>query len=170
MEYDPYKSETVSGDEAVQLIDSMRARGSFENARERLVDTARVLGDRISAAVPGQTWRFEDDPYGLKTARGGSSCEKLTGDIARRPEADPIIFGRTFTAEEFGTAADIVRQEAAQYGATEGSSLFNEQPKRDFDVRGNGYEFTLGQIDLATLTIRGDCFLLQKTLDAPPRR
>ena len=165
MDYDPDKSEPA--EEAVAVIDSMRGRGSFEDARQRLGDTARVIGDRISAAVPGQTWRFDDDPYGLNAAREGLSCDKLRGDIARRPAADPIIFGRTFSAEEFATAADIVGQEAAKYGATDGSSLFNEEPKRDFEVRGNGYEFTLGQIDLATLTVRGDCFLLRKTLELP---
>ena len=65
-------------------------------------------------------------------------------------------------------AQDIVREEAAQYGATDASSLFNEQSKRDYDVQGNGYEFNLGQINVATLTITGDCFLLQTVLDLPP--
>ena len=35
----PYESETVKGEEAVGLIDSMRAKGSFEEAGERLKDT-----------------------------------------------------------------------------------------------------------------------------------
>ncbi|MDY6870559.1 MAG: LppA family lipoprotein [Actinomycetota bacterium] len=164
----PYESNTVKGDEAVQLIDSMRAKGSFEAARQRLNNTARVIGERIATAVPGQTWKFDDDPDGLKTARQGMSCEKLTADIARRPRADPVVFGRTFSAEEFQAAADIVREEAAQYGATDASSLFNEQSKRDYDVQGNGYEFNLGQINVATLTITGDCFLVQTVLDLPP--
>lgn len=164
----PYESETVKGEEAVGLIDSMRAKGSFEEAGERLKDTARVIGERIAAAVPGQTWKFDDDPHGLKTARQGISCEKLTADIARRPRADPVVFGRTFSTEEFATAADIVREEAARYGATDASSLFNEPSKRDYDLQGNGYEFNLGQLNFATLTITGDCFLLQTVLDLPP--
>lgn len=164
----PYESKTVKGDEAVQRIDSMRDKGSFEATRERLNQTARVIGERIAAAIPGQTWRFDDDPHGLKAARNGALCEKLNADVARRPRADPIVFGRTFSTEEFATAADIVREEAAQYGATDGSSLFNEQAKRDFDLQGNGYEFNLGQINFATLTITGDCFLLQNVLDLPP--
>ncbi|BBZ09194.1 hypothetical protein MDOR_33630 [Mycolicibacterium doricum] len=168
MTENPYESKTVNGDEAVQLIDSMRANGSFEDARERLNNSARVIGERITAAVPGQTWRFDDDPHGVKAARNGALCEKLHADVARRPRADPVVFGRTFSAEEFATAADIVREEAAQYGATDDSSLFNEQAKRDFDLQGNGYEFNLGQINFATLTITGDCFLLQTVLDLPP--
>ncbi|KUI13991.1 hypothetical protein AU193_08100 [Mycobacterium sp. GA-1285] len=164
----PHESKTVKGDEAVQLIDSMRDKGSYEDTRERLNETARVIGERIAAAVPGQTWRFDDDPHGLKAARNGALCEKLNADVARRPRADPVVFGRTFSAEEFATAADIVHEEAAQYGATDDSSLFNEQDKRDFDLQGNGYEFNLGQINFATLTITGDCFLLQKVLELPP--
>ena len=91
-----------------------------------------------------------------------------TGDIARRPIADAIIFGRTFIAQEFASAADIVREEAARFGATGDSSLFDDLSKRDFQVEGNGYEFNLGQITFATLTITGDCFLMQKAIDTPP--
>lgn len=164
----PYQSKIVHGEQEIQLIDSMRAKGSFEAARERLTNTAQVIADRISAAVPGQTWKFDDDPYGQKGRREGLPCEKLTGDIARRPEADSIKFGRTFSAEEFKTAADIVHQEVAKYGATNQSSLFNESAKRDYTAWGSGYEFKLGQIKFATLEITGDCFLLQKVLDLPP--
>ncbi|WP_214516444.1 LppA family lipoprotein, partial [Mycobacterium tuberculosis] len=63
--------------------------------------------------------------------------------------------------------ANIVREEAAKYGATTESSLFNESAKRDYDVQGNGYEFRLLQIKFATLNITGYCFLLQKVLDLP---
>lgn len=56
----------------------------------------------------------------------------------------------------------------AKYGATNQSSLFNESAKRDYDVQGNGYDFNLGQMKIATLIITGDCFLRQKVLDLPP--
>jgi hypothetical protein len=59
--------------------------------------------------VPGQTWKFDDDPYGLESARQGGLCDRLDADIARRPETDSIMFGRTFTVNEFKTAAGIVR-------------------------------------------------------------
>ena len=59
-------------------------------------------------------------------------------------------------------------EEAAKYGATTESSLFNESAKRDYDVQGNGYEFKLRQINFATFRITGDCFLLQRMLDLPP--
>lgn len=163
----PYESKTVKGDDAVQLIDSLRPKGSYEAARQRITDTAGVIATRIVAAVPGQTWKFEDDPHGLDAKRQGLPCEKLTGDIARRPMADPVVFGRTFSTEEFATAHDIVRQEAAAYGATDQSSLFNDQAKRDYAVTGNGYEFKLGQIKYATLEIAGDCFLMQSVVNLP---
>lgn len=163
----PYESKTVKGDDAIQLIDSLRPKGSFETARQRITDTAGVIAARIVAAVPGQTWKFEDDPHGLDAKRQGLPCEKLTGDIARRPMADPVVFGRTFSTEEFTTAHDIVRQEAAAYGATDQSSLFNDQAKRDYAVTGNGYEFKLGQIKYATLEITGDCFLMQSVVNLP---
>jgi hypothetical protein len=145
----------------------MRDRGSFEDARQRLNATARVIGDRIVAAVAGQTWRFTDDPNLQRMNSEGSTCERLTGDIARRPHADTVTFGRTFTAAEFTIAAGIVREEAAPYGATGDSSMFDEQSKRDYDVAGNGYEFNIGQITIATMNITGDCFLLRRVLDLP---
>jgi hypothetical protein len=163
----PHESETAKGDDAVALIDGMRDKGSYEDARRRLTATAKVIADRIVAAVPGQTWKFTDDPNVQNVNRQGLSCDELNADIARRPNSDTVAFGRTFSADEFMTAVDIVRQEAAQYGATRESSLFNDQPKRDYDVQGNGYEFNLGQINHARLNITGDCFLLQKVLSLP---
>ena len=164
----PYESKVLKGQEAIALIDSMRAKGSFEDARLRLTDTASAIADRIVAAVPGQTWRFNDDPHGQNIVKAGLPCEQLTGDIAGRPIADAIDFGRLFTAEEFSVAVDIVQAEAANYGATEESSLFNDQNRRDYDVRGGGYEFTLGQSKVATLNITGQCFLMQSVVDLPP--
>lgn len=168
MTENPYESKTVKGEEAVKLIDSMREKGSYEQARERLNATAKVIAERIVAAVPGQTWKFSDDPNVQQVKASGLPCEKLTGDIAKRPMSDSVKFGRTFSTEEFAVANDVVREEAAQYGATGESSLFNEQAKRDFDIEGNGYEFNLGQSKFATLNITGDCFLLQSVVDLPP--
>jgi hypothetical protein len=167
MNENPYQSKTVKGDDAVQLIDDMRAKGSYEDAQQRLTGTAKTIAERITAAVPGQSWKFDDDPSGQHVTTQGLPCEKLTGDIARRPLADSVVFGRTFNAEEFATAHDIVRQEAAQYGATDESSLFNEQSRRDYDVQGNGFEFKLGQAKVATLNITGDCFLMQSVVKLP---
>ncbi|BCI52899.1 hypothetical protein NIIDNTM18_21770 [Mycolicibacterium litorale] len=163
----PYESKTVKGDEQVQLIDSMRNKGSYEDARQRLTNTARVIADRIVAAVPGQTWQFTQDPNVQNVNANGLPCEQLTGDIAGRPISDSVDFGRPFAADEFSKAADIVRQEAAQYGATEESCLFNEDSKRDFNIQGNGYEFELMQSKAAILDITGDCFLMQSVLDLP---
>lgn len=168
MTENPYESKTVKGDDAIELIDSMRDKGSYEQARERLNATAKVIAEQIVAAVPGQTWQFSDNPHSLDAKRQGLPCEKLTGDIARRPLTDPIHFGRTFDTEEFATAHDIVRREAAQYAAVDESSLFNEQARRDYDVQGNGYEFQLGQAKVATLNITGDCFLMQSVIAMPP--
>jgi hypothetical protein len=168
MTENPYESKTVKGDDAVQLIDSMRAKGSYEAAQQRLTATAKTIAERITAAVPGQSWKFDDDPSGQHISRQGLPCEKLTGDIARRPLADSVVFGRTFNTAEFATAHVIVRQEAALYGATDESSLFNEQSRRDYDVQGNGFEFKLGQAKVATLNITGDCFLVQSVVNLPP--
>ncbi|MGE0216744.1 LppA family lipoprotein [Mycolicibacterium sp.] len=163
----PYESKTVHGDEAIQLIDGMRARGSYEDARGRLDAAAQLIAERITAAVPGQTWRFSDDPNVADVKAEGLPCEQLTGDIARRPLSDMVEFGRPFDAGEFATAHAVVAEEAAKFGATEESSLFDQQDKRDYDVRGNGYEFTLRQGTTAILTITGDCFLMQSVIDLP---
>ncbi|MCV7235272.1 hypothetical protein H7J49_22695 [Mycobacterium branderi] len=164
----PHQSQTLHGEQEIQLIDSMRAKGSYEAARERLTDTARVIGERVSDAVPGQTWTFDDDPYAQEAYRDGSLCEKLDADVARRPEAKRVGFGATFSAEGFRTAAAIVREEAAKYGATDESSLFDEPAKREYRVQGKGYEFRFMQMKFAALFITGDCFLLQKVIDSPP--
>lgn len=165
-----YESKALDSDEAVKLIDSMRAKGSYEAARARLNDTAEIIAEHIVAAVAGQTWAFSDDSHGLDIKRQGLPCEELTGDVARRPMADPVIFRRTFSAEEFATAADIVRQAATQYGAGKGSSLFDDPARRDYEVSGNGYQFNLGQAKVASLNITGDCFLMQRVVDLPPGR
>ncbi|AMC60248.1 lipoprotein LppA [Mycobacterium tuberculosis variant microti] len=167
MDQSPDTSRRLTGEQKIQLIDSMRNKGSYEAARERLTATARIIADRVSAAIPGQTWKFDDDPNIQQSDRNGALCDKLTADIARRPIANSVMFGATFSAEDFKIAANIVREEAAKYGATTESSLFNESAKRDYDVQGNGYEFRLLQIKFATLNITGDCFLLQKVLDLP---
>jgi hypothetical protein len=164
----PYESKTETGDDAVRLVDSMRSNGSYEQARQRLNATAEGIAERILAAVPGQTWQVNPDPAGNNITRQGLPCEKLTGDIARRPLADAIQFGRTFDSAEFAAARDIVRQEAARLGATEESSLFNEDSRRDYAVRGNGFEFELGQAKVAALNVTGDCFLMQSVIDLPP--
>lgn len=168
MSQNPHESDTINGDEAIMAIDALRPKGSFEDARQRLDATARATAERVVAAVPGQTWQFNPDPHGRNIRIQGLPCKELTGDIARRPMADSVQFGRRFSAEEFAVANDIVRQEAGQYGATEESSLFDEQDRRDFNVEGNGYEFNLGQHDVATLNITGGCFLMQSAVNLPP--
>ncbi|MGV9802929.1 LppA family lipoprotein [Mycobacterium sp. NPDC003449] len=163
----PYETDTAKGDDAVALIDGMRADGSYEAARERLNATARTIAERIAVAVPGQTWAFSDDPNTQHVKAQGLPCDKLTGDIARRPMSDTVVFGRTFSAEEFSTANDIVAQEAAQYGATDESSLYNDESRRDRNLQGNGYEFNLRQSKAAILNITGACFLMQSVVDLP---
>ncbi|MGV0784335.1 LppA family lipoprotein [Mycolicibacterium sp. XJ775] len=164
----PYESKTVEGEEAIKLIDTMRAKGSYEDARARLNTTAQTIAERVAAAIPGQTWKFSDDPDAMEVKASGLPCTKLTMDVARRPLSDMVIFGRTFTSEEFEMANDIVRQEAARVGAAGESSLFNDDAKRDYDVQGNGYEFNLRQGGTAMLTATGDCFLMQSVVDLPP--
>jgi len=153
------------------LVRMLQARlGSYEDARERLNTSARAIAEQIVAAVPGQSWQFSDDPNVQEVKRNGLPCKdlRLTGSVALRPTADTVAFGRTFTSEEFAVAADIVRREAAKYGVTDESSLFDEQSRRDYAVQGNGYEFQLMQINRARLNITGDCFLMQRVLDLPP--
>lgn len=154
----------------IALIDSLRERGSAEDARQRLNGTARAIAEKIVATVPGQTWKFVDnDPYGGMdyVFKGGSFCADLSPAIAWRPASDRVVFGRTFAAEEFTVAVGVVRAQAATDGATADSAMFDDPSRRDYSVTGNGYEFTLAQIDVATLEITGDCFLLQKVLDLP---
>lgn len=158
----------LTDDQKIKLIDSMRGKGSFEAARDRLTGSAQSIAEQIATSVPGQTWKFADDPNEQDSYHNGSLCGDLDPDLARRPRARTVEFGAEFTTEGFSAAVGIVRQEAAKYGATQQSSLFNEAAKRDYDVQGDGNEFNLGQVKIATLLITGDCFLFQKVLDAPP--
>ena len=164
----PYETVHLTDEEKVRLIDSMRGQGSYEGARKRLNNTARIIADRIAAAVPGQTWAVDNDAAGLEIDRAGSSCDTLTGDLALRPSSDVIVFGGTFSDPGFSTAVAIVREEAAKYGAADASSLPNPPGNRDLRVQGNGYGFELGQVKVAALSITGPCFLRQSTIDSPP--
>ncbi|WP_214515688.1 LppA family lipoprotein, partial [Mycobacterium tuberculosis] len=84
MDQSPDTSRRLTGEQKIQLIDSMRHKGSYKAARERLTATARIIADRVSAAIPGQTWKFDDDPNIQQSDRNGALCDKLTADIARR--------------------------------------------------------------------------------------
>ncbi|WP_031730492.1 LppA family lipoprotein, partial [Mycobacterium tuberculosis] len=64
MDHNPDTSRRLTDEQKIQLIDSMRNKGSYEAARERLTATARIIADRVSAAIPGQTWKFTEDPAG----------------------------------------------------------------------------------------------------------
>lgn len=146
VDHDPDESVQLSDKQKIALIDSMRPKGSYEQARERLNRTVARMAERITAAIPGQTWRFDDDPYGREVKRSGLSCDNgLEGDVAGRPLSDTILFGATFTAEQWPRVTEIVRQEAAEYGIDDQSSLFNDPSKRDYLVQGNGYEFNVGR-------------------------
>jgi hypothetical protein len=164
----PYETVHPSDQEKIHLIDSMRAQGSYEAARDRLNDTARGIANRIAAAVPGQTWAVDNDPAGLEIDRAGLSCDTLTGDLALRPSADVIVFGKTFSEEGFAAATAIVRDEAAKFGATEPASVADKPGNRDYRVLGNGYSFDFGQIKVPALSITGTCFLRQSVIDSPP--
>jgi Lipoprotein confined to pathogenic Mycobacterium len=159
---------SLTNDQKIKFIDSLRTKGSFETARERLTNTAQSIAEQISAAVPGQSWKFADDENERDAYENGSLCDQLDPDISRRPRAKTVEFATPLSADSFTTATDIVRQAAAKYGASNQTSLFNDSAKREYDVQGSGYEFNLGQIKLATLLIKGDCFLLQKVVDMPP--
>jgi hypothetical protein len=160
----------LTDEQKIKLVDSFRSEGSFEAARDRLTDTAQSIAEQVTAAVPGQTWKFADGEYAREAYTDGSLCERLDPPIARRPKAKPIDFGATFSADGFKAAATIVRQEAAKYGATTETSLFNESSKREYDVQGSGYEFRILQINTVGLDITGDCHLFQKIIDMPPGR
>ncbi|CFH12748.1 lipoprotein LppB [Mycobacterium tuberculosis] len=168
MGQNPDKSPHLTGEQKIQLIDSMRHKGSYEAARERLTATAQIIADRVSAAIPGQTWKFNDDSYGQDFYRNGSLCKELSADIARRPMAKPVDFGSTFSAEDFKIAANIVREEAAKYGATTESSLFNESAKRDYDVQGNGYEFNSCKSNSPHLTSPATVFCCRRCSTCRP--
>lgn len=158
----------LTDEQKIALIDSLRGRGSFEAARERLTRTAQSIAEQISATVSGQSWRFADDENERDAYTNGSLCDQLDPDIARRPRAKTIEFAAPFSADGFASATNIVRNEAAKFGARTESSLFNEPAKHDYEVQGDGYEFNLGQVRVATLLIKGDCLLLQKVIDLPP--
>ncbi|CEZ28772.1 lipoprotein LppA [Mycobacterium tuberculosis] len=168
MDQSPDTSRRLTDEQKIQLIDSMRNKGSYEAARERLTATARIIADRVSAAIPGQTWKFDDDPNIQQSDRNGALCDKLTADIARRPIANSVMFGATFSAEDFKIAANIVREEAAKYGATTESSLFNESAKRDYDVQGNGYEFNSCKSNSPHLTSPATVFCCRRCSTCRP--
>ncbi len=58
MDHNPDTSRRLTGEQKIQLIDSMRNKGSYEAARERLTATARIIATasvRPSRAKPGNS-------------------------------------------------------------------------------------------------------------------
>ncbi len=152
-----------------RLVETLRSKGSFESARAELTERAGALAEKISRAVEGGTpWKFDTTSDFARTLRRGSRCDGLPGDIALKPDADPVVFDPPFTADEFRIAVGVVRRAAADLGATEESSLFDESTAREYLVSGNGYRFRILQMTVAVLTVAGDCHLLEKVIDLPP--
>ncbi len=65
MDHNPDTSRRLTDEQKIQLIDSMRNKGSYEAARERLTATARIIADRRAVAEQAIT-RFAN-----VTATGG---------------------------------------------------------------------------------------------------
>lgn len=86
----------LTDDQKIKLIESMRAKGSFEAARDRFTTTAQTIAEQISTAISGQTWKFADDSNAQDDYQNGSLCDKLDPYIARRPRARTVEFGRRF--------------------------------------------------------------------------
>lgn len=165
------KAGQMSADDqqTIELIDSLRPKGSFESAREHLSALAATVAEKINEAVPGgKPWRVDTTSDLAQTLHHGAVCDDLAGNIALKPDAAPVVFDPPFSPEEFRIAAEVIRAEAAKVGATEASSLFDESAKREYFVKGNGYTFRILQMKVALLTVSGDCHLLQKVLDLPP--
>jgi hypothetical protein len=155
----------LSGAELVRVADSLRGKGSFEDAVRRLDAIVARIADKIVARIPGLMWEFLPDPNNFHL---GLSCRNgLPGDIGQEPESHTPGFNRALTSDEFAAAAAVVREEARTLGATHESSLFNEQQKRDYEVEGGDYRFNLGQIEVLTLEGYGGCHLYQRVLNEP---
>lgn len=154
-----------------EFIDDLRAKGSFESARETLTSIAGEIAEKINRTVPGgKPWKFDTTSDFAETLRHGSVCDQLTGDIALKPDSDPVEFDPPFSSEGFRIAVDVIRQEAARLGATQESALFDDSAKREYLVSGNGYTVRILQMELALLTVSGGCHLLQRVIDLPPAR
>ena len=97
----PTKSTKLTGQAEIDLIDQMRAKGSAQDAHDHLTATAAGIAEHIAATIPGQTWEFTDDPQAQIADRRGGPCEELTANIAVRPKADTVIFGRGFPPPSF---------------------------------------------------------------------
>jgi hypothetical protein len=167
---DGNSSPAQLGDQqTIDLIDSLRPKGSFEAAHDNLTAIARAVAEKINQAVPGgKPWTVNTTSQIVTNARNGLPCgNDLSAGTAGKPEADPVQFD-AFTPSEFKIAVNVIRQEAAKLGATEESSLFDDASKREYFVSGNDYRFNIFQINSAIFSISGDCHLLQKVIDLPP--
>ena len=159
--------------QTIELIDGLRPKGSFEDARDNLTAIARSIAEKVDRAVPGGArWTFNTTSNYARSTRDGLSCtdNPLSADVARKPLADPGEWDPPLTSEGFKIAAGVIRDEAAKLGATQGSSLFDDSAKSEYTVTGNGYEFQLLQMKSALLTVSADCHLLQTVIDKPPGR
>lgn len=153
---DPFTADHLSVSVPGVSSTTRAAIAGMTNEAAALRQEAATVASRAgeSTNIATVAWAGYQPPPSL------TSAEVLTDDLAQAGAPKLTSF-----LQNLDTASQNPGQTTALFGHSYGS-LTSGIALHD-DVAGNGYEFNIGQITVATLNITGDCFLLQRVLDLP---
>lgn len=135
--------------EIVALEDTLRPRGSVEDALARYESAMQQIADGLSAQQPGLTWRW--DPQTASIRCTGEFEDTSGAQLRRRLVADRPIPG-----DRWAAAHQIVRDHASDFGVSYVSGF--ELPA------GDGGAIDLTQGETAVLTGMTPCRLRRNDL------
>jgi len=149
------RAATTSSDAEAHL----RARPSFEEARQQCRAAVEGWAARIASMSTGLTWRVKEDSWG--------GC---SGESANTPGVHAyiyVVFNGPILDEAWPQALDVVRQGAAQLGATNVARSVDRPRDHDVVFSGSdGVSVEFGSGAVGVLSATSDCRL--RRADLPP--
>lgn len=155
---------TSGGDEGAAVASSdveasLRARPSFEDARQQYRAAVEGWAAQIASMSTGLTWHVKEDSWG--------GC---SGDYANTAGVHAyiyVVFNGPVPEEAWPQALDVVRRGAAQLGATNVTTPVDRPRDHDVVFSGNdGVSVEFGTEPVGVLSATSDCRLRRADLPA----
>ena len=138
----------LTDEQKIKLIDSMRGKGSFEAARDRLTVAPSRLPSRSPPQCPAKL-DIRRRPQRARLVPKRVLCDDLDPDLAVAPEPEPLSsVRRSPRIDSLPPLGSSVRKPPNM--APRNRARCSMSRKRDYDVQGDGNEFNLGQVKIAT--------------------
>lgn len=143
-------------DQLAALQDELRAKDSAEDTLVQQEHELSKTADRITALVPGMSWRWNRDST---TISCGGEFEGTDGvQVLTRH----VLFDGPIPDTAWPDSLDAVRESAAALGVTD-LTVFADRPgDHSIELTGStGSQMRFGTKDAASLSARSDCRLRQ---------